>query len=314
MRLLGSTIVLGLLGTFVACGKGTNQSSSQIKSESEIEVLKLKSVTAAECGIWGEEYQKRPHMVDITEMSCPGSVKAHLETNRCSDFASCMPLRVGFKLRCEVVKGVYTVTGNETQNEIHTCNWPDQPATCQRQDGMEDDASKPKVRIVGANGQTVKTCEIYKDAQELKTYLTGRQELLKSSLQSAVEIEGLYYSTQGSKTELACLISSLDQTALKGTIEKLKSKYKTIFGLEYAAPEGCKSDSLSTLAKVTPSEDDQSSLAKATRKFKQLNDKLLVESKNLGLLYENTKDKAFADDDKKALGELQLLLKQHGRP
>jgi hypothetical protein len=317
MRIMGFVVTAGLLGAVIGCGTNNGNSSSLLRSETEVETLKLKSVTSEECGIWGEEFQKKPRIISITDMSCPGSTAAARIEEKCAPFGySCTS---GAKAKCDELKGLF-FKGDQCRN-VHEvpcmntmlCIAPDQPATCQRQDGLEDDTSKPKIRIVGSNGQTVKTCEIYKSASELKPYLESRQDSVKTLLKSTLELEGLYYASMNSKTEMACLIGKLDSAALKSSVDSLKSSYKILFAEEISATQSCNSQSLKLLANEIPADSDLSSIARAAREFKKSHERLVLESKNISLLNANVQDKSFADSDKKALSDLKTLLKQYGQ-
>ena len=318
MRIMGFVVTAGLLGAVIGCGTNNGNSSSHLRSETEVETLKLKSVTSEECGIWGEEFQKKPRLVSITDMSCPGSVKAHQEATSCGNFNECITMDIGAETNCKNKQGTFHKQGNcqildINCHQVATCDVPDQAATCQRQDGLEDDTAKPKIRIVGSNGQTVKTCEIYKSASELKSYLESRQDSVKALLKSTLELEGLYYASMNSKTEMACLIGKLDSAALKSSVDSLKSSYKTLFAEEISATQSCNSQSLKLLANEIPADSDQSSIARAAREFKKSHERLVLESKNISLLNANVQDKSFADSDKKALSDLKTILKQYGQ-
>jgi hypothetical protein len=251
-RVVGAAMLLSMCGVVVSCQGEDKANPSLLTAEiTSHQPLELKEITSEECGIWGEEQQLKPRFITVTDMGCPGSQPA--ETVEIRVQSNCVEQRHEFEGKendcrsrgrwsgswakiadnCRFVSG--QMHGEKTW--ISHCALPDRPSTCQRQDGMEPDLSKPKVRVVGANGSTVKTCSVYKTTAELQSYLANRQSTLASQLQKSAHSEFRYYASLGMKNEMSCFIDKIAGSS--ASLNDMKSKYKNLFNEEFASGQSC---------------------------------------------------------------------------
>ena len=267
------------------------------------EEITKKIVISEECGIWGEFYQKKM----ITDMSCPGSdpepeIMARFDQDHWIPSARGEMLNE-YMVNCSNSRG-HAI--QMTNSDIWRCVGGPRPASC-----LVDDTSLAKVRTVGNNGSTWKSCPVYKSGDELSNYLNGRRDRLTAVLEYSTDVETLYDISLGKKLELACLIASFDPANPPTHAEALKARYAASFQEPYTLPASCASAHRLAAEPICTASDSVS--CQMIAEFNGIEKVLVRENSNINSEMDNIRDLQFPAEQKTELTKIIELFKTFGR-